>query len=124
MSDARAVSLADVDPVELPNGSWSRLLITDATVSGNAASLGYSVFTPGCVTDDLCHEVDEIAYVVAGRGAIRLSDRSIEVSANDAIFVPGGTWHTVATVGTDDLIMVFSFPSSNYPPTQHRRPRT
>src|SRR4029453_10389656 len=43
------VRLEEVDPIELPQGSWSRMLVTDAHVDGNTSSLGYSVFTPGTV---------------------------------------------------------------------------
>ena len=74
MSRAAAISLEDVDPVELSGGSWSRLLVTDQTVSGNTSSLGYSVFAAGTATADLSHAVEELAYVVSGRGAIRLED--------------------------------------------------
>jgi len=44
---ARLVPLAAVDPIELPNGSWSRMLVTADRVGDNRGSLGYSVFTPG-----------------------------------------------------------------------------
>ena len=44
------VTLEDVEPIPLPGGSWSRMVLNDKSLEGNAASLGYSVFTPGCVT--------------------------------------------------------------------------
>ena len=51
LTDVRAVALDDVPVIELPNGSWSRMVVTDESVSGNGASIGYSVFTPGTATD-------------------------------------------------------------------------
>jgi quercetin dioxygenase-like cupin family protein len=111
-----------VDPVELPLGSWSRLLVTNDTVAGNASTLGYSVFRPGLVTADLSHSVEELAFVVGGAGSIRLEDRQLEVHAGQGLFIPARVWHTVINDGDDDLVMVFSFPSPGYPPTERREP--
>jgi len=124
VSVAAVVSLADVDPVELPMGSWSRLLVTERTVTGNVSTLGYSVFKPGLVAADLSHSVEELAFVVAGAGVIRLEDGQLEAHAGQALFIPARIWHTVVNDGDEDLVMVFSFPSPDYPPTQRREPRT
>lgn len=123
VSRAEVVSLDDVDPVELPMGSWSRLLVTEHTVTGNASTLGYSVFTPGLVAADLSHSVEELAFVVGGDGVIRLEDGELEVHAGQALFIPAGMWHSVVNEGDTDLVMVFSFPSPDYPPTKRREPR-
>jgi putative monooxygenase len=120
VTEVAVISLADVPPVELPGGSWSRVLICDQTVGTNASALGYSVFRPGTSTADLSHEVEELAFVVSGSGAIRLGDTDVPVGAGQAVFIPARLWHTVVNSGTDDLVMVFSFPSPGYPPTQRR----
>jgi quercetin dioxygenase-like cupin family protein len=122
-SRAKVVSLHDVDPVQLPMGSWSRLLVTEHTVTGNASTLGYSVFKPGLVAADLSHSVEELAFVVGGDGVIRLEDGELPVHAGQALFIPAGMWHTVVNDGDTDLVMVFSFPSPDYPPTKRREPR-
>ena len=123
MSRAEVVSLHDVDPVELPMGSWSRLLVTERTVTGNISTLGYSVFKPGLVAADLSHSVEELAFVVGGAGLIRLEDGQLEAHSGQALFIPARMWHTVVNDGDEDLVMVFSFPSPDYPPTQRREPR-
>ena len=124
MSGVEVVSLYDVDPVELPMGSWSRLLVTERTVTGNASTLGYSVFKPGLVAADLSHSVEELAFVVGGAGVIRLEEGQLGAHAGQALFIPARMWHTVVNDGDEDLVMVFSFPSPDYPPTQRREPRT
>lgn len=116
------ISLRDVDPVDLPLGSWSRLLVTSETVAGNSSTLGYSVFRPGLVTADLSHSVEELAFVVGGSGTIRLEDGRLDVHAGQGVFIPARVWHTVINDGDDDLLMVFSFPSPGYPPTERREP--
>jgi len=114
------VPLETVDPIELPQGSWSRMLLTASRVGGNRASLGYSMFTPGTVTAAVKHETEELAYVVAGSGELRLEDDAVGFRAGDALHVPAGVWHAVANTGEEDVVMVFGFPHPDYPPTERR----
>jgi len=118
----RTVALEDVDPIPLPGGSWSRMVLASGTLGGNASSLGYSVFTPGCVTAMVSHETEEVAYVVAGAGELRLDGDAVPFAAGQGLYVPAGTWHAVANTGSEDVIMVFGFPHPDYPPTERRQP--
>lgn len=123
MSDVTVIPLEDVEPVQLAGGSWSRVLVSEKTVGGNAAAIGYSVFKPGTSTADLSHATEELAYIVSGSGLIRLDDEDVSVAAGQALYVPANIWHTVINPGPEDLVMVFSFPSPGYPPTERREPR-
>lgn len=114
------VSLSDVEAVQLPGGSWSRVVLNDKSLSGNASSLGYSVFTPGCVTAMVCHETEEVAYVLSGEGELRLDEGVVPFAAGQGLFIPAGIWHAVANTGSEDVSMVFGFPHPDYPPTQRR----
>jgi mannose-6-phosphate isomerase-like protein (cupin superfamily) len=109
------VATQSVDPIELPRGSWSRMLLT-----GTGASLGYSVFTPGTATVPVKHEVEELAFVVSGAGELRLDDGTVAFEAGDALRIPAGVWHAVANTGEVDCAMVFGFPHPDYPPTERR----
>jgi quercetin dioxygenase-like cupin family protein len=120
VSGVRVVGLADADPIELPQGSWSRMLVTRERAEVNGASLGYSVFTPGTVLQAVKHETDEVAYVVSGSGELRLDGETVPFSENDALFIPAGVWHAVANTGDADVVMVFGFPYPDYPPTERR----
>ena len=120
MSEVAVVKLEDVDPVALPGGSWSRMVLTDKTLAGNSASLGYSVFTPGCVTAMVCHEAEEVAYVLSGEGELRLEGETVAFNGGQGLFIPAGIWHAVANTGEEDVAMVFGFPHPDYPPTQRR----
>ena len=120
VSGVRVVALGEADPIELPQGSWSRMLIASERVDGNGASLGYSVFTPGTVLPAVKHEADEVAYVVLGSGELRLDGEAVAFSKDDAIFIPAGVWHAVANTGNADVVMVFGFPYPDYPPTERR----
>jgi quercetin dioxygenase-like cupin family protein len=118
MGPVTVVPLESAEPIELPQGSWSRMLVTGARVDGNASSLGYSVFTPGTVLTPVKHETEEVAYVVAGSGELRLDDEAVPFREGDAVHIPAGTWHAVANSGDTDVIMVFGFPHPEYPPTE------
>jgi len=120
----RAIGLEDVAPIELRHDSWSRVLVSDKTVDDNHASLGYSVFGPGLVTADLSHSVDELCFVVSGNGVIRLEDEEVAVRAHSGLYIPAKVWHTVVNEGDEDLVMVFTFPWPDYPPTERRDART
>jgi quercetin dioxygenase-like cupin family protein len=117
---AQVVALAAVDPIELPNGSWSRMLVNDRTVGGNRGSLGYSVFTPGTTLAPVRHETEEFAFVVSGQGELLLDGQALAFGQGDALYIPGGVWHAVSNTGDSDAIMVFGFPHPDYPPTERR----
>ena len=119
----RAIPLEVVSRIDLPQDSWSAVLVSDKTVDENHASLGYSVFTPGFVSDDLSHSVDELCFVVSGRGMIRLEDGQVEVKPHDGLFMPANVWHTIVNTADEDLTMVFTFPWPDYPPTERREAR-
>ena len=110
----------EVDPIPLPNGSWSRMVLTRETVSGLASSLGYSVFTPGTTTGMVAHEVEEVAFVLAGCGEIRTDADPAPFRAGQALHIPPGLWHAVVNTGHEDVVMVFGFPHPDYPPTERR----
>ena len=120
MGAVTRVPLDSAEPIELPQGSWSRMLVTGDRVGGNAASLGYSVFTPGTVLSPVKHETEEFAYVVSGAGELQLDGEPVKFERGDALHIPGGVWHAVANTGTEDVVMVFGFAHPNYPPTERR----
>ena len=120
MSGVAVISLDQVDPIELPQGSWSRMLVTDKQTDGNRSSLGYSVFTPGTVLTPVRHETEEVAYVVSGSGELRLDTEAVSFREGDALHIPAHTWHAVANTGEADVVMVFGFPHPDYPPTERR----
>jgi quercetin dioxygenase-like cupin family protein len=120
VSAVSRVALDDVDRIDLPGGSWSRMLVTDASVEGNASSLGYSVFAPGSVVGPVRHETEEVAYVVSGTGELQLDDGPFAFHGGQALHIPAGIWHAVANTGTEDVVMVFGFPAPAYPPTERR----
>ena len=119
-SGITVVSRDDVAPISLPNGSWSRMVLTSESVAGIASSLGYSVFTPGTATGMVAHEVEEVAFVLSGSGELRTDAVAVPFAAGQALHIPPGLGHAVANTGNEDVVMVFGFPHPDYPPTERR----
>lgn len=120
VSGITVTALDDVEAIPLPNGSWSRMLITDKRSTGNRSSLGYSVFTAKTELQSVAHETEEVAYVVAGAGELRLDDEIVQFQRGDALLIPPRVWHAVVNTGDEDVVMVFGFPHPDYPPTERR----
>jgi quercetin dioxygenase-like cupin family protein len=116
----RVVAMEEVAPIPLPNGSWSRMLLTAETAPGIASSLGYSVFTPGTTTAMVAHEVEEVAYVLSGTGELRTDGEPVPFAAGQALHIPPALWHAVANTGDEDVVMIFGFPHPGYPPTERK----
>jgi quercetin dioxygenase-like cupin family protein len=115
----RVVPLDDVPPIDLPGGSWSRVILTGERV-GSATALGVSSFAPGTSTAMLSHVTEELAYVLSGAGELRLEDEVVPYVGGSALYIPAGVWHAVANTGTEPVSMVFAFPHPDYPPTERR----
>ncbi len=96
------------------------MLITPERVRGNRASLGYSLFSPGSVSNPIMHEAEEFVFVAKGRGELRTDDGVIEFEEGDALHIPPGVWHWIANTGSEDVVQIFGFPTPEYPPTQRR----
>jgi quercetin dioxygenase-like cupin family protein len=113
------VAVAEVPPIDLPGGSWSRLLLTGDGV-GAATTLGCSSFAPGTATAMLSHATEELAYVMSGSGELRMEDSVVPYAAGQAMYIPAGVWHAVVNTGEVPVTMVFAFPHPTYPPTERR----
>jgi mannose-6-phosphate isomerase-like protein (cupin superfamily) len=93
--------------IKTPHGSRIRPLI-DRTTSGiTQCSLAEEVLPPGCVVTPHRHrQIEEIYYVVEGRGLMTVGDEVREVEAGDAIYVPRGHRHTLENTGSEAIRLI------------------
>ena len=119
LGGVRVIPLEDVPPIELPGGSWSRVILTGERV-GSESALGFSSFAPHTATAMLSHQTEELAYVLSGTGELRMDDGAVAYGSGSALYVPAGVWHAVVNTGDEPVIMVFTFPHPDYPPTERR----
>lgn len=111
--------MGDVAPIDLPGGSWSRVILTGERV-GSGSALGCSSFAPHTATAMLSHETEELAYVLSGQGELQMDGGSVAFGPDSALYIPAGVWHAVVNTGDEPVSMVFAFPHPDYPPTERR----
>jgi mannose-6-phosphate isomerase-like protein (cupin superfamily) len=90
--------------IKTRHGSEIRPLI-DRTTSGiTQCSLAEEVLPPGrAVTPHHHNQLEEIYYILSGRGLMTVGDEKREVGAGDAIYVPRGHKHTLENIGAEPI---------------------
>lgn len=48
-------------------------------------------------------KTDEVYYILAGRGIMHVNDQAGEVTADDAVYIPGGAEQWIENIGDVDL---------------------
>ena len=90
--------------IKTRHGSEIRPLVDRTTSAITQCSLAEELLLPGqAVTPHRHHEIEEIYYVVEGRGVMTVGDERQEVAAGDAIYVPRGQRHTLANTGSEPI---------------------
>lgn len=90
--------------VNTAHGSEIRPLI-DRTSSGiTQCSLAEEVLPPGhAVTPHHHRQLEEIYYILTGRGIMTVGSEQDEVGPGDAIYIPRGHRHTLENTGSEPL---------------------
>jgi quercetin dioxygenase-like cupin family protein len=82
----------------LPERGWRemdvRWLVTDRTVGATTTVFGVTIFPPGARHELHRHpNVEEVEYIVSGRGIAYVDDSSVELGPAEALFVPRNAYH-------------------------------
>lgn len=59
-------------------------------------------------------DIEEISYVVEGRGKFWINGETCEISKGDLILQPANSKHTVKNIGETPLVLLCFFSSPNY----------
>jgi mannose-6-phosphate isomerase-like protein (cupin superfamily) len=90
--------------IKTRHGSEIRPLVDRTTSAITRCSLAEEVLLPGqAVTPHRHREIEEIYYIVEGRGVMTVGDERQEVAAGDAIYVPRHQRHTLSNTGTEPI---------------------
>lgn len=93
--------------INTDHGSEIRPLIDRATSGVTRCSLAEEVLPPGCaVTPHHHREIEEIYYVVSGRGLMTVGDETREVNAGDAVYVPRNHRHSLRNNGSEPIRLI------------------
>ena len=100
----KVINRNEASIINTRHGSEIRPLI-DRTTSGiTQCSLAEEILLPGqTVTPHRHREIEEIYYIVEGRGSMTVGDDRREVTAGDAVYVPRANRHTLTNTGTEPL---------------------
>lgn len=89
------------------HGSEIRPLIDRTTSEITQCSLAEETLPPRCaVTPHRHRQIEEIYYIVSGRGLMTVGDESREVGPGDAVYIPSGNRHTLENTGTDPIKLI------------------
>jgi mannose-6-phosphate isomerase-like protein (cupin superfamily) len=73
-------------------------------------SVGLAVWPAGSTDRQRPHEEDEVYYVIAGRGVIRVADEDREVRPGSLVFVAAHVEHNFHDIEEDLRVLVFWAP--------------
>ncbi|HYP27716.1 MAG TPA: cupin domain-containing protein [Blastocatellia bacterium] len=86
------------------HGSQIRPLMDRTTSDITQCSLAEEILPPGCSVTPHHHDrLEEVYYILSGRGVMSVGDEQREVGPGDAIYIPRGTRHTLANTGTEPV---------------------
>ncbi|MEW6130777.1 MAG: cupin domain-containing protein [Acidobacteriota bacterium] len=90
--------------IETAHGSALRPLIDRTTSTITQCSLAEELLPPGAaVTAHHHRELEEIYYLIEGKGLMTVGDEEREVGAGDAIYVPRGARHRLKNIGDEPI---------------------
>ena len=93
--------------INTAHGSEIRPLIDRTTSAVTQCSLAEEMLPPGCaVTPHYHRDIEEIYYLVSGRGLMTVGEEIQEVNAGDAVYVPRGHRHTLQNTGTETIKLI------------------
>jgi mannose-6-phosphate isomerase-like protein (cupin superfamily) len=98
------VNRRDAAVLHTPHGSEIRPLVDRTTSPITQCSLAEETLPPGRSVTPHHHEVlEEIYYILAGRGVMEIGDERREVGAGDAVYIPRGSRHTLTNTGEEEM---------------------
>jgi mannose-6-phosphate isomerase-like protein (cupin superfamily) len=100
-------NLRQAHVINTRHGSEIRPLIDRTTSNITQCSLAEEMLPPGCaVTPHRHRQIEEIYYIVSGRGLMTVGDETREVEAGDAVFIPRGQRHTLENTGAGAIKLI------------------
>lgn len=99
----------DIEPYITKDGSIIRELIHPSIHGNKRQSLAEATLPSGCTTKLHYHiSSEEIYFVTAGHGLMRLEDREFDICKGDTLCIAAGSRHNLTNIGTQDLVILCS----------------
>ena len=115
------VNRTEAKVIKTAHGSELRPLIDRTTSEITQCSLAEEVLPPGkAVTPHHHIELEEIYYILSGKGLMSVGTEFREVSSGDAIYVPRGARHTLENTGEEPIRLLVACGPAFYYEDEHR----
>jgi mannose-6-phosphate isomerase-like protein (cupin superfamily) len=102
------------------SGTEVRALLDTTEKGQGRMSLAMETLRLGQHTDTHWHaHLEEIYYILTGRGRMEIGDEARKVQAGDAILIPINRAHCLYNSGDDDLVLLCATSPSWYPKDYH-----
>jgi mannose-6-phosphate isomerase-like protein (cupin superfamily) len=99
--------LDDLEPFVTLDGSSIREIAGPARTPARNQSLAEATVPPGGATVAHHHvRAEELYFLLAGRGRMRLGEEAREVGAGDCVVIPPGTVHRLENTGREPLVLL------------------
>jgi quercetin dioxygenase-like cupin family protein len=79
-------------------------MITEATCGSQQATAGIVFIRPHSRCHEDTHDVEELFYIIAGRGKLTFDDEPVEVEAGDVVFMPAHVAHRVVNESDETYV--------------------
>ena len=96
------------------NGIRWKLLIAGERTESTGLVTGIAEILPGGQLLHHHHEPAETYYIVSGRGEIEIEGRTTQIGPGSAVYIPPDAPHALRCIGTEPLVLVFSFPRDRF----------
>ena len=101
------VNLAKTESFTTKDGSEIRELLAHRNSCIRNQSLAEARLPPGARTAPHYHpQTEEIYYILAGQGQMRIGDQTAPVLPGDAIAIPPGQVHQITNTGDQPLVLL------------------
>lgn len=78
-----------------------------AIFKAGSLDTGLLLYAPGQTTPDHMHsDIDEVFYVISGKGTITINKEEISVKEKDIIFSPAGETHGFQNTSSDNWVVL------------------
>ncbi len=110
--EARGYVLGANDGEHLLNPSGEVIFKVDPSRGSDNVSLGTQQVPQGAGIPRHRHAyMDEVFYVLEGKGTVLLNDERLPIQKGDTIFIPKGSWHAFENPGTELFLLFATTPT-------------
>jgi len=103
------VKLDEIEGMRFPAGRHTRVMVGEGALQAERFCQGYVVIPPGASVPEHAHEQEEVYLVLSGNGEIKIGDETRPIQGVSSVYIPSGLPHTLSNVGTEDMVMVFTY---------------